>query len=121
MQSLSIFQKVFVDGKMTLPRALIISLIGFLIVFIVLGVIAFFVKIMGAVFDSAQKKRKVEPVVADSSAGVPLPEGTSKGSLKLVGVSESEAAVIMAIVSDKSGIPLNRLQFNSIKCISEEE
>lgn len=32
----------------------------------------------------------------------------------LVGVEEKDAAVIMAIVSHKTGIPLNRLKFDSI-------
>ena len=34
---------------------------------------------------------------------------------------EKTAAVIMAIVSDKSGIPLNRLKFNTIKCLEDNE
>ena len=35
----------------------------------------------------------------------------------LFDVDEKTAAVIMAIVSNESGIPLNRLQFKSIKAI----
>ena len=42
-----------------------------------------------------------------------LPE--LQGTLELDGVDEPTAAVIMAIVSDESGIPLNRLLFKSIK------
>ena len=41
-------------------------------------------------------------------------------ALKLIDVTEEEAAVIMAVVSHRSGVPLNRLQFNSIKCVSED-
>ena len=37
--------------------------------------------------------------------------------LKLIDVTEEEAAVVMAVVSHRSGIPLNRLQFNSIKAV----
>ncbi len=37
----------------------------------------------------------------------------------LVGVEEKEAAVIMAIVSHKTGIPLNRLRFDSIKLMED--
>lgn len=37
----------------------------------------------------------------------------------LNGVEEREAAVIMAIVSDKTGIPLNRLKFESIKLMED--
>ncbi len=38
----------------------------------------------------------------------------------LSGVEEKEAAVIMAIVSDKTGIPLERLKFNSIKLMEDK-
>ncbi len=38
----------------------------------------------------------------------------------LSGVEEKEAAVIMAIVSDKTGIPLERLRFNSIKLMEDK-
>lgn len=38
----------------------------------------------------------------------------------LTGVEEKEAAVIMAIVSHKTGIPLNRLKFESIRLMEDE-
>ncbi len=38
----------------------------------------------------------------------------------LTGVEEKEAAVIMAIVSDKTGIPLERLRFDSIKLMEDK-
>ncbi len=38
---------------------------------------------------------------------------------QLIGVEEKDAAVIMAIVSDKTGIPLNRLRFDSIKLMED--
>lgn len=38
----------------------------------------------------------------------------------LTGVQEKEAAVIMAIVSDKTGIPLERLAFKSIKLMEDK-
>lgn len=39
----------------------------------------------------------------------------SAGDLKLVNVDERTAAMVMAIVSDESGIPLSELCFKSIK------
>lgn len=39
----------------------------------------------------------------------------SCGQLKLINIDERTAAMAMAIVSDKSGIPLNELCFKSIK------
>ena len=39
------------------------------------------------------------------------------GGVTLIGTTPKEAACIMAIVSDESGIPLNQLRFISIKAI----
>jgi len=47
---------------------------------------------------------------------VQVPE-MSAGELKLKGVDERTAAMIMAIVSHESGIPLSELQFKSIKAV----
>lgn len=136
MQILGVFETIYGAGaEMTMPRALIISLIGFLIVFIILSILAVFVKAMGTGFDKAHAVKKAKLTVpadetpsfsnktasAPVSAGFPLPENTSAGELKLVDVSEPDAAVIMALVSHNSGIPLNRLQFNSIKLMEDDK
>lgn len=122
----SVFITVFPDGVMTIPRALIISLVGFLIVFMVLGILAIFVKLMGKVFDIVGSKKKTPAVdkadkeeAAPAVKGTPLPDGESQGNVKLTNVTVEEAAVVMALVSHQSGIPLNRLQFNSIKLMED--
>ncbi|MBP3937863.1 MAG: hypothetical protein IK955_00515 [Clostridia bacterium] len=73
------------------------------------------------------KKKVEEPAktpVASKTPAIPsaIPAGpaASSGDLELVGTDEKTAAVIMAIVSDKSGIPLNRLQFKSIALMEEK-
>ncbi len=122
IQPLGVFERVFSD-EMTTGRSLLISLVGFIIVFAVLGVIALFVKGMGAFFDAHNKKadadtnEKADSAAAAPSAPVPSAPVTSAAYTgpKLDGVTEAEAAVIMALVSHESGIPLNRLRFNSIK------
>lgn len=133
---LGVFETIYGAGaEMTMTRALIISLIGFLIVFVILGILALFVKAMGMGFDKANaaKKAKLKAPAAENApvfsnktasaapAGIPLPADTSAGELKLTNVSEPDAAVIMALVSHNSGIPLNRLQFNSIKLLEDEK
>jgi hypothetical protein len=42
---------------------------------------------------------------------------TSAGELRLIGVDERTAAIIIATVSDHLKIPLNELQFKSIKAL----
>lgn len=124
MQLLGVFTRIYGENaEMTMSRTLLISLVGFMIVFLILGILAIFVKSMGKVFDRIDEKKKPQPmpkVTAAPVAGVPLPENQSEGSIELENVSEEDAAVIMAIVSHRSGIPLNRLKFNSIR-LSEEE
>ena len=48
---------------------------------------------------------------APAAAPAPVPQ------VKLEGVSEVEAACVMAIVSHETGIPLDQLVFKSIKAV----
>ena len=73
------------------------------------------------------KKKVEEPVktasketLGASAFNKPAGPAASAGDLELVGTDEKTAAVIMAIVSDKSGIPLNRLQFKSITLMEDK-
>ena len=105
--------------------ALQVSLFGIVIVFALLIILAILIMIISRIVRAgesiASKKKKkteapAEPTqVQAQTAGTPLPDTLSQGSLVLEGVDEPTAAVIMAIVSDESGIPLNRLLFKSIK------
>ena len=129
---LGIYHSLYGDAPMTAGRALLISAVGFLVVFAVLGLIALFVKGMGKGFDAAAKKKKAAPAAAAGAHEAPapqtpavpeapgLPENESAGTLKLTGVTEEEAAVVMAVVSHNSGIPLNRLRFNSITAVEQD-
>ncbi len=103
--------------------ALEVSLFGILMVFALLIILALCIKLISAVVrfgenTAAKKKGKgsnTDAVQADAPVATPLPGTQSQGSLVLEGVDEPTAAVIMAIVSNESGIPLNRLLFKSIK------
>ena len=106
--------------------ALQVSLFGILMVFMLLIILAVLIMIISRVVrlgeNLAGKKGKKNaasdepaPVQQSAAAGPPLPGTQSQGTLELDGVDEPTAAVIMAIVSDESGIPLNRLLFKSIK------
>ena len=55
------------------------------------------------------------PVVAAAPAAEPEPAPGTAGKLKLHDVEPKTAAMIMAIVADKMGKPLNELRFISIK------
>ncbi len=131
MQTLGVFENIYGEGAiMDLGQTLLISVVGFGIVFLVLGFLAIFVFGMGKVFDIIGKKKEAKeaaaaaPVTAPAQApvtGTPLPANQSIGDLTLINTTEEEAAVIMAITSDKSGIPLNRLKFNTIKLMEDKK
>ena len=66
--------------------------------------------------NSPQKPRIPAPVPVAPAEKVPVPTAPgSAGKLKLHDVEPKTAAMLMAIVADKIGKPLNELRFISIK------
>ena len=67
----------------------------------------------------ADKKAASAPVVEEAAAPAPVVEAKpapgSAGGVKLYNVEPKTAAMLMAIVADKMGKPLNELRFISIK------
>ena len=114
------------DLKMPLTDAIAVSLIGITTVILILAVIACLIllvsKVIRLIEGAASKKEPVavETAPVSSACGVPMPAGMNQGELELIGTDEKTAAIIMAIVSDKSGIPLNRLAFKSIKLMEDK-
>ena len=119
------------DG-ITMGQAVNVSITGMVVVLIVLTVLALLVRLLSKVVRSSEKalkkgsNEKVEDaaVVAPAAVAAPIAVASSAsqaltGSVDLKDTDEKTAAVIMAIVSKESGIPLNRLKFNSIKLIKE--
>ena len=110
--------------KMPIMEALLTSVVGIITVLCILAIIAVLIILVSRVIRGMEKsssKNADAPVASAASApkGVPMPQGMMQGELELVNTDEKTAAVIMAIVSDKSGIPLNRLNFKSIKLMEE--
>ena len=77
--------------------------------------------IMGKVMVSrASSAKAATPAPAAAAPAAPAapsapPAPGSAGEVKLFDVPDKEAAMIMAIVADKMGKPLNELRFKSIK------
>ena len=100
-----------------------------LVVFGVLLLMYILISISGKIIEAITKIGKKEdpakaapapataaPAVAAEASG----EEFSSGSLKLKGCDEKTAAMIMAIVADDTGIPLNELVFKSIKLVEKK-
>lgn len=118
---------------MTFVDSLWVSLLGMAVVFSVLIILSFIITILSRVLGLVAKggHERDEAALPGRYAGseaqgaegtVPYlleePDGEwSTGELKLIGVDEKTAAMIMAIVSDESQIPLSQLQFKTIKAI----
>ena len=100
------------------------ALIGFCITLIVLCVLMGIIKLLGFSVEKVtakaeSKKSKKEESIEKADSPVVLAKG-SAGNIRLENVSERDAAMIMAIVADQTGEPLNTLRFISIKDVTEE-
>ena len=97
----------------------ILALLGYATVFF--GIVALMVVIMiiGKIFIAkANKAAAAAPAAAPAAPAEAAPAPTAPGAagkLKLYNVEPKTAAMIMAIVADKMGKPLNELRFISIK------
>ena len=93
----------------------IVALLGYAVVFFGLILLMCVVIIMGKIFIAKDKKAAPAPAPAPV-APVEAPEAPgAAGQLKLHNVEPKTAAMLMAIVADKLGKPLNELRFISIK------
>ncbi|HAU51549.1 MAG TPA: hypothetical protein DCW43_07265 [Clostridiales bacterium] len=113
------------DRVYGIGEALGVALFVWAIVFVVLFIIFVCIRLFGAVVGSATKAKAPAPVTpAATPAAAPATEDPgeefSSGSLKLKGCDEKTAAMIMAIVSDNTGIPLSELIFKSITLVEEK-
>ena len=123
-----------------------VAVFGFILVIIVLAVLALFVKALSGIIGGASKKKpkvkaekSVETTVIPSSSVAPVAPTTpveeakteqtatdtvelpyTPGYVTLDGISEQDAAVIMAITSENTGIPLERLCFKSIRRLNQD-
>ena len=109
----------------SLANAGIVALLGYATVFAGLIALMVVMMIMGKIFTAADKKKAAKaaapvaaPVVAAPVAPAPVVSEAAPGTagqLKLYDTPPKTAAMIMAIVADQMGKPLNELRFISIK------
>ena len=114
---------------LTVPQMFMNAGIVILVVFGVLLLMYILISISGKIIEAITKAgKKEEPAKAPAAApsahaapAVTAPEEIfSSGSLKLKNCDEKTAAMIMAIVADSTGIPLEELVFKSIKLVEKK-
>ena len=107
--------------QMPVGEALVYALLGYAVVFFGISLLMIVVMVMGKFFIAKDRKAAAAKAAAPAAAATPVPEAPkptapgSAGELKLHDVEPKTAAMLMAIVADKMGKPLNELRFISIK------
>ena len=104
--------------NVTVGEAGIYALLGYAVVFFGLILLMVVVMIMGKIFVAAENRKKAVETAPAAEAAPEVAKPTAPGSageLKLHDVEPKTAAMLMAIVADKLGKPLNELRFISIK------
>lgn len=100
--------------------SLVYSLIGIAIVFAVLFILIVFIKIMSLIINSLQVKANKDAADSPKEVTANLAKG-SCGGVNIFDVPDKTAAMLMAVVAEKTGKPLNTLRFISIRDITHEE
>ena len=117
--------------NISMANAGIVALLGYAVVFFGLILLMLVVMAMGKIFIARDAKLAAQKAAKDAEmAAVPVaphtkgeivlsthsqPAPGTAGTLKLYDVEPKTAAMIMAIVANKMGKPLNELRFISIK------
>ena len=102
--------------------AAVVAVLGYAVVFFGLILLMGVIIIMGKAFMAKDAKAAAKAAAPAPAAAAPAaapvsaePAPGSAGKLKLHDVEPKTAAMLMAIVADKMGKPINELRFISIK------
>jgi len=114
--------------SISMGNAAIVALLGYAVVFFGLVLLMIVITVMGKIFVAQESKKKAAASaataavaasaaapVAAAPAAAPVAAPGSAGPVKLYDVPPKTAAMIMAIVANQMGKPLNELRFISIK------
>ena len=108
--------------NISIANAGIVALLGYGVVFFGLILLMCVITLLGKAFQAAEAKQKAAAAAAPAAAApaaAPVvnaePAPGSAGKLKLHDVEPKTAAMLMAIVANKMGKPINELRFISIK------
>lgn len=105
--------------KIPIGTAALIVVLGMAVVFFGLILLMFVTKIAGAIIN---RKNTAAPAAAPAPAAPAAknaPAPGSAGKIALHDVPDKTAAMLMAIVADRTGKPLNQLRFISIREVKD--
>ena len=97
------------------------ALLGYAVVFIGIIMLMILVMFVGdLMFKSAKRKAAKAPAAAPAAPAAPAAAPGTAGELKLYDTDPRDAAMVMALVADKLGKPLNELRFKSIREVKDK-
>ena len=107
--------------KIPIGTAALIVALGMAVVFFGLILLMFVTKIAGAIINRQNTAAPAAaPAAASAAPAVPnAPAPGSAGKIALHNVPDKTAAMLMAIVADRTGKPLNQLRFISIREVKD--
>ena len=111
--------------NISIPNAAGYALLGYLVVFLGLVMLMCVIFLMGKVMHREPKAAPAAAAPAAAPVAAPVvkaaPAPGSAGDFKLYNTDPRDAAMVMAIVADTLGKPLNELRFISIREVKEDE
>nr|WP_297175073.1 hypothetical protein [uncultured Agathobaculum sp.] len=115
-----------VRDPLSLLDALLVALLGFVIAFIMLAVLWGIIVVISRAMTGAEQ----HPVASSAPVSTPAPityaahaappsmaAPPAASQTVLMGITDTEAACVMAIISHETGIALDQLVFRSIKAV----
>ena len=110
-------------NDISIGTAGLVALLGYAVVFVGLIALMAVIMIVGKIMVAKKAKTAAAapapaapaPAAAPAPKAAPVLATGTAGECKLYNVGDREAAMLMAIVANKLGKPLNELRFKSIK------
>ena len=110
--------------NISIPTAAGYAVLGYLVVFLGLVMLMCVIFVMGKVMHKETPKAApaaAAPAASAEPVAKAAPAPGSAGDFKLYNTDPRDAAMVMAIVADTLGKPLNELRFISIREVKEDE
>lgn len=112
--------------ELTMSETMLVAVAGITVVLLELAILAVLIVFLSKIFraiegrfasgsDSASAPAATVTAAPVAAPAAPVATAPAVSGVQLVDVDEATAAVIMAIVSNESGIPLEKLSFRSIR------
>ena len=105
--------------SISIGTAALIVVLGMAVVFFGLILLMYVTKIAGAIIGRKKSAAPAAAPAAAAPAAKNVPAPGSAGRIALHDVPDKTAAMLMAIVADRTGKPLNQLRFISIREVKD--